>query len=101
MYIMYQHLYGIIVQKYICYNIAIHSRRSLLVIRFDSQRRQSFLIWLRRAIHPSQVLAVYPLCVRTRHMQSKYPPMPLRKEYPISAGIGIGRGWSTMANAVL
>ena len=37
-----------------------------------------------------------PLCVGTPHTQSKDPPMPLHKEWPISAGMGIGRGLSTM-----
>ena len=31
-----------------------------------------------------------PLSVCTIHMQDKDPPLPLRKEKPIAAGMGIG-----------
>ena len=37
-----------------------------------------------------------PLCVCTPHMQSKDPPLTLRKESPISAGMSVGRGLSTI-----
>ena len=37
-----------------------------------------------------------PLCVCTPHMQSITPPLPLCKEQPTSAGMGIGLCLSTM-----
>ena len=90
---------------------------------FDSRHCRLLLIWLRRAIHPSQILAEREkkggsLCICAPSMQSKVPALPFadRSQYqgllgtacpiywPLSRKrgqyIGLGRGLSTVATVV-
>ena len=67
--------------------------------RFDSQRRQSFLIYLVVVSHSSPT-GPRRTGRNISHIWSKDPPLLLCKKEPILAGMGLGHGLSIMAYAV-